>query len=372
VPGQQGVDTESYRKGLLVEWNLRDTAAVLDEVQATYVKSGAPRPVVNFGGSYSGATCAWFRQLFPNKTVGCVSSSGVVDAKLDFPEFDEEISEAYSRPDGSACPEALHAVMDAMARKFAAGQGDDLKRLFNAGNLVGTPQGNNDFWYGVADGAAMIDQYGGKAELCDAFAQLPAQPSDDERISNFKATLDHHYGTDFVGGGFYDSECVRTPNPPSHCASGVLGGVNDRSWRFQKCSELGYLQSAPLKQAAMRSANLTLQALLDQCDYCFGDGQAAALKENNAAFQRKFGGGDPASGELGASNILFLDYSDDPWQRASVKESQPDLPFCLTTCDGCGHCGAGVPASLTECSEKQSQFVSQLLAEAGPDRPVQV
>lgn len=120
VPGQKGVDTETYRKGLSVEWNLRDTAAVLDKVQATYVK-GAPRQVVNFGGSYSGATCAWFRQLFPHKTSGCVSSSGVVDAKLDFPEFDEQISEAYSSPDGGACPGALGAVMDAMARKFAAG-----------------------------------------------------------------------------------------------------------------------------------------------------------------------------------------------------------------------------------------------------------
>jgi len=194
--------------------------------------------------------------------------------------------------------------------------------------------------------------------------ELPAQPSDDERISNFKATLDDHYGKGFVGGSFYDSECVRAKTPPSHCSSGVLGGVNDRSWRFQKCSELGYLQSAPLTGASMRSTNLTIQALLDQCDYCFGDGQAAALQTNNAAFQRKFGGDDPASGELGASNILFLDYSDDPWQRASVSKSQPDLPFCLTTCDGCGHCGSGVPSSLTECSQKQSEFISQLLSGA--------
>merc|ERR1719359_2337272 len=100
--------------------------------------------------------------------------------------------------------------MDAMARKFAAGQGNEVKRLFNAGNLVGTPQGNNDFWYGVADGAAMIDQYGGKAELCDAFKQLPKSPSDDDRINNLKMTLDHHYGEGMVGGGFYDSECLKS------------------------------------------------------------------------------------------------------------------------------------------------------------------
>jgi len=360
-----GVETSKYKKGLKVEYNLRDTAAVIDHVQATMV-NGNPRITMNFGGSYSGGTCAWMRQLFPNKTAGCVSSSGVVDAKLNMWEFDDQIGKAYASPDGEACPTALHAVMEAIERKFAAGEGATLKKQFDASNLIGTPQGDNDFRYGVADGAAMIDQYGGKAELCNAFKNLPSNPSDDERIANLKATLDDHYGQGSVGGGFYDSECVKTPNPPSHCASGVLGGVNDRSWRFQKCSELGYLQPAPTNQSAMRPSKLSLQDLLDQCDYCFGDGQSASLKENNAAFQSKFGGGEPASGTVGASNILFLDYSDDPWQRASVTQTtDPSLPFCLTTCDGCGHCGSGVPSSLHHCSDVRSQFITDTLS-GGP------
>ena len=29
-----------------------------------------------FGGSYSGATCAWMRQRWPSKVAGCVSASG--------------------------------------------------------------------------------------------------------------------------------------------------------------------------------------------------------------------------------------------------------------------------------------------------------
>lgn len=361
---ENGVETSKYKKGLKVEYNLRDTAAVIDHVQANFV-SGKPRVTMNFGGSYSGGTCAWMRQLFPNKTAGCISSSGVVDAKLNMWEFDDQIAKAYASPDGQACPNAIHAVMESIERKFASGQGDVLKVQFDASNLVGTPLGDNDFRYGVADGVAMIDQYGGKSELCNAFKSLPSNPSDDQRIANLKATLDHHYGSGSVGGGFYDSECVKTPNPPSHCASGVLGGVNDRSWRFQKCSELGYLQPAPPNQSAMRPSKLSLQDLLDQCDYCFGDGQSNLLKDNNAVFQSKFGGSEPASGELGASNILFLDYSDDPWQRASVTHTtDPTLPFCLTTCDGCGHCGSGVPSSLHHCSDMRQQFISDILSGA--------
>ena len=93
-----GVSTENYRAGLYVEQNLADTAAVIDAVQAApewaAAAAGARRPVINEGGSYSGATCAWFRQAYPSHTLGCVSSSGVVNALLDFPEVsrDDDVS----------------------------------------------------------------------------------------------------------------------------------------------------------------------------------------------------------------------------------------------------------------------------------------
>ena len=37
------------------------------------------------------------------------------------------------------------------------------------------------------------------------------------------------------------------------------------------------------------------------------------------------------------------------------------LPFCFTKCDGCGHCGAGVPASKRECFDKSDAFVDGVL-----------
>ena len=78
-----GATTDNYWAGLSVEANLADTAAVIDHLQATHGGAdGATRPVVAFGGSYSGATCAWMRQSYPTKVDGCVSSSGVVNAIL--------------------------------------------------------------------------------------------------------------------------------------------------------------------------------------------------------------------------------------------------------------------------------------------------
>ena len=83
-------------------------------------------------------------------------------------------------------------------------------------------------------------------------------------------------------------------------------------------------------------------------------------------FNAKFGGARPSSGSLGASHIFYLDYSDDPWAAASVQSAQPahDLQFCLTSCDGCGHCGAGVPDNLTRCSDASDAFVAKLLSSA--------
>jgi hypothetical protein len=48
-------------------------------------------PLVTIGGSYSGALSAWFRLKFPHITRGSLSSSGVVNAILDFTAFDEQV-----------------------------------------------------------------------------------------------------------------------------------------------------------------------------------------------------------------------------------------------------------------------------------------
>merc|ERR1712190_375456 len=64
------------------EQNLADTAALVDFLRNDIGNSN--HPVFNFGGSYSGATCAWFRTKYPSKTRGCISESGVVNAILHY------------------------------------------------------------------------------------------------------------------------------------------------------------------------------------------------------------------------------------------------------------------------------------------------
>ena len=72
------------------------------------------------------------------------------------------ISFLYSLATDPAVPMLARATWDA------------IKARFNASNLIGTPLGDTDFMYAVADGPAMLVQYGNKKKLCEGLAALPA------------------------------------------------------------------------------------------------------------------------------------------------------------------------------------------------------
>jgi hypothetical protein len=336
---------------LSVEQNLADTAAIVEAVQKTLKKK---RAVISFGGSYSGATSAWFRMTYPNVTDGSISSSGVVNAILNYTQFDDQVAKAIELPT-PGCGAALKAHVAAMEGLFKSGKTDHVKTVMGAKNLVGTKMGDPDFWYMVADGAAMADQYGQKKKLCEAMTKVPATSDPEVLIKNYAAFLAEVWGKEFGTKCFYDSECLKTEGTPA------LG--MDRSWRWEKCNQLAYLQPA-YPGDPVRSEMLTLEDEIAQCKYVFGD-DAIATDLNTGKFNAKYGGAEPGSGTLKASKIYFLDFSDDPWNRASVsKQLSPDLPYCMTTCDGCGHCGSGVPATLTKCFDEEDKHVEEWLAEA--------
>jgi hypothetical protein len=371
VPRDGGVSTANYAAGLSVEANLHDTAAVIAALRAAYPTASAttPRPVLTFGGSYSGATCAWFRQAYPEASAGCVASSGVVNAIFAFRQFDEHVATAL----GPGCAAQLRAAQAAIDRALDAGGGDRVKALFNATNLIGTPTGDADFLYAIADGPAMLDQYGRKAVLCDGLAALPADPTDAQRVAGLAAILARAYGPRFTSACFYDTACVANASAAAG-GSGGLTAADARSWRWQKCTELAYLQAAPAdgRVGPLRSPRLTMAVLLAQCDRAFGVGTTKRLLAANRLFNARYGGADPTKATLPtvASEIFYLDFSDDPWAEASVRSTHgSSLRFCMTTCDGCGHCGSGVPQNMTHCYDAADNFVASVLAKWPGARP---
>lgn len=66
-------------------------------------------PWITIGGSYPGGLSAWFRYKYPHLTVGALSSSGVVNSILDFPEFDLQVRESVLKS-SEECAESVQAL----------------------------------------------------------------------------------------------------------------------------------------------------------------------------------------------------------------------------------------------------------------------
>eukprot|EP01063_Lacrimia_lanifica_P040502 TRINITY_DN9195_c1_g2_i2.p1 TRINITY_DN9195_c1_g2~~TRINITY_DN9195_c1_g2_i2.p1 ORF type:complete len:468 (+),score=140.20 TRINITY_DN9195_c1_g2_i2:75-1478(+) len=348
LPDVEAPLSTEYLRFLTVEQNAADTAAIVQQLQRRLNTTQA----VAFGGSYSGGTCAWFRQKYPEVVTGCVSSSGVVNTAFEFPEFDTRVYEAVQSPP-SDCARRYQLSTAAFERKFANGEGDAVKRLFNAANMIGTKMGDSDFFYGYTDALQQLDQYGNKKALCNGLAELPEGASDDDRIQNIQGIIEAQYGANFVNGCFYDSECLRKT------VTAAGGGIGDKQWRWQKCTQVAYLQSAPERNALRSSKYLTLETLVAQCSYVF-DMSPAQIRKGNADFTSAHWGKLASEG----SNIFFLNFSDDPWQEASVKTTLGEgLELCMVTCDGCGHCGAGAGGHRAHCDSVADQKIAAWLAQ---------
>ena len=84
-----------------------------------------------------------------------------------------------------------------------------------------------------------------------------------------------------------------------------------------------------------RHEKLSMDDLMAQCKHVFGDDVISA-DCNTGEFNTMYGGATLGNGDM-ASKIVFLDYSDDPWNQASVqKPLSSTLPYCMTVCNGCG------------------------------------
>lgn len=333
--------------------NLADTAAIIKTINPNN-----KRRLINFGGSYSGGTAAWFRTHYPTLTYGAVSSSGVVNAIVDYVQFDASIVNTLSKY--TMYPHCLSTVASAMNALDKMSE-KELQLIKTDPFMASTTQTDVDFMYMVADAMAMAVQYGHKNQLCTLLnISITASKTPLEAVA---AAIPVLYGKAFQQTCFYSTECILNTKRDSSV------GVGNKAWRWQKCSLLGYIQSRGTDvEVAARSKLLTLNSQRKQCENMFPENvnDLNELIANNNRFQTTFGSDLPES--VGATKIVYLDYSDDPWQTASVVASKPDwekndLTYCYTICDGCGHCGSGVPKNVTKCKNVEKAKVLEWLKE---------
>lgn len=110
---------------------LEDAAMLIAAVNEEYGLSSPHWLAI--GGSYSGALSAWFRTQYPNVvTLGALSSSGVVNAILDYTEFDTQVATATDG-DCAAILRAMTAAFETLVNRCAWGRGMGWGRMKVAG-----------------------------------------------------------------------------------------------------------------------------------------------------------------------------------------------------------------------------------------------
>lgn len=196
-----------------------------------------------------------------------------------------------------------------------------------------------DFFYMIADSFSMAVQYSQKSSLCDAVV-TSTPVSDDELIKKFTSFSLTFWGKDFCRSGFYNTNSL---------ANVDKWDVNSRSWRFQTCYQMSMFNTAP-QTGNLRSSMVNLDYHLRQCSAMFGENLEPA--KGTMMINEKFGGAHPVG-----HNIFFSDFSDDPWQRASVTYiTSSDLPYSYVKGNNCGHClDLGTPNDDDSEELKQSR-----------------
>ncbi|CAH0473836.1 unnamed protein product [Peronospora belbahrii] len=328
-------DLSTYRY-LMDQQALADLKHFKESYERQLGRENANQWIV-IGRSYPGALSAWFRVAYPDITAAALlSSSGVVQPIYHFHRFDEQMAMAVV----PSCAEILRLTTTAFEKEIASRNATEAKKLFGAQNLA-----DADFFYMIADAAAMAVQYGHKDVVCGSMiSAFVRNKSLIESFANF--TIDM-YGSSFGSSCFYDTECL----PYDHARWG-----DGRSWRWQKCSQLAYFQVAP-KEKSLRATMVDLQYHLKQCHTIFGD--AVNLSAGVEKITKLYGGNHPPG-----HRIYFSNGGDDPWQRASVVATLSDDEIAnVAKCNMCGHCGDLRASSIMpEPLKKQREEILEYLA----------
>jgi len=268
------------------------------------------------GGSYAGSLAAYYRQKFPDLAVGALASSGPVQARANFEEYDRHVAVVAGPECLASIKKVVVQVESALAKPEAL---TAIKKRFAAEALVQ----DLDFVYFVADMAALAIQYGYR----DRFCELLKGENPLEGYAKFTHEIYASWGINALSGSAQGAVSL---DPKDYEADFGI-----RQWFYQSCTEYGYWQNAYHDEAlSSRSQLINAEYHNNLCKRLYGIEKPLDESHINEMFYAPLL-------EKTTSAIFFPNGSRDPWMNLSIakelgNDTNPNT--VAVTIEGAAHC----------------------------------
>ncbi|CEF71411.1 Peptidase S28 family-containing protein [Strongyloides ratti] len=301
---------------------------------------------ITFGGSYSGALSAWFRELYPDLTVGAMASSGPVLAKTDFFEYLQVVEKSISTYSQS-CANNIAAGFNKMQNMIMTQTGrDSLNKLFtftypwNNGSTVEDYDVQSFFSnvYGSFQGAVQysLDNTGeysngyGIKDVCQIMNNQTNEPLINiVNVVNYMNTLYSNSPTPQPMSNTYKETVDFYKSANYH-----NGGSDAKSWLWQTCNEFGYFQSSDLGYNIFESS-CNVNIFINICIDVFGPQFTRETIDQNIIRTNNFYGGNT---NYYGSNVVMAYGSVDPWHALGSYTYDKSRNLISYLIDGTAHC----------------------------------
>lgn len=270
------------------------------------------------GGSYAGGLSAWLRTTYPEVFVASWSSSGVVNPIFNFYQFDAHVKSVID----PKCTESIRNVLRIVSEKWETEAGrEEVRTVLNSPDYFTL----TDMQWMLADASAQAVQYGSKLEMCNAI--LPIPYDDRQALKMYKAMIEDVWGPGWTSNCGYSTYCLKNAS-----FAGAQWLAADYPWVYQCCSQVGWWQNG--YPSAIRPENVSTTYFMNQCKEVFWP----EIFPDTYSFDLRHGGANPTT--KGATRVIALQGSDDPWSTAGVRQTlSQDYIEVTAQCTGCGHCG---------------------------------
>ncbi|KAK5971100.1 Serine carboxypeptidase S28 [Trichostrongylus colubriformis] len=376
-------DTESLMF-LTIDQALADIREFIKQMNGMYFKETStnwaiPR-WVTFGGSYPGSLSAFYRETYPETTIGAISTSSAVHAFVDYYGYLQNSEANYAAQDEN-CAANMATAFTNMQNLFYSGvEGrNELKRRFklcddfDEQNLSKAKQ---FFFSTVISYFQDINQYSGDNRNAATrnglgipkACEIMTNTTLGDEMDRVKRVLDWYTN---LTGGVEDcypnnyTDYLQKYKDTSY--SNIDDVVAMRSWIWQTCTELGYFQTTDYGDNTIFGSTIPVDFFSDQCIELFGPEYTLSETYRRVdAVNKKYGGATAYKGD----KVVFPNGSIDPWKSIGLLKGNPDKKIDAFMIDGTAHCADMYPASpndkksLTEARTRILKSLDEWIQEA--------